>query len=179
MINRNGGDPGQDAAHRLAERAVHWAIRNPRSPITRLEIVRDALWNVEFRDLFEAGDGPIGEAEFNEWHTEAVNILRAFERRLNVGWAAKMIAIYLKTTCYEADLGREGLAIVIHPPLSHALMRGLRRRFRGCADIIAGLNHFQTISGMDFDVYHAVIESCRMAAGFADCSLFEVEQFCR
>ena len=90
-----------------------------------------------------------------------------------------MIAIYLKTTCYEADLGREGLAIVIHPPLSHALIRGLRRRFRGRADIIAGLNHFQSISGMGFYDYRAVIESCRIAAGVVDCSLFEVEQFCQ
>ena len=87
-----------------------------------------------------------------------------------------MIAIYLKTTCYLAGYGRDGLDQVIHPPLDNILMVNLRREFRHHPGIAPGLNRFSSIGVMDADDYRAIIASCRLIADEMGCSLFEVEQ---
>ena len=87
-----------------------------------------------------------------------------------------MIAIYLKTTCYLAGYGRDGLDQVMHPPLDNILIGNLRREFGHHPKIAVGLNRFRSIGGMDTDDYRAMIASCRLIADEMDCSLFGVEQ---
>lgn len=142
----------------------------------RSDTIYDALYVVQFCCLFDRRLGPIAEEEFANWHAEAVYTLRDFERPLSVGWAAKMIAIYLKTTCYLAGYGRDGLERVIHPPLDNTLMGNLRREFGYYPEIAVGVNRFRGIGVMDSDNYHAIIASCRLIADEMGCSLFEVEQ---
>lgn len=177
MINQNGEDPRWMITDRFAKWTVSSALRNLGSPIRRQETIYDALYVVPFHELFNRDLGPIGEEEFVGWHVDAVAVLQAFERRLSVGWAAKMVAIYLKTTCYLAGYGREGLDQVIHPPLDNRLMRNLKRAFRDNLEVAAGLRHFRSIGAMDDDDYLAIIAACRLIAGELGCSLFEVEQF--
>ena len=147
------------------------------SPLRRRETIYDALYVVQFDVLFNRDLGLIGEEEFAEWHAGSVAVLQAFERQLSVGWAANMIAIYLKTACYLAGYGREGLDQVIHPPLDNRLMRNLKPAFWGHPEIAGGLRHVRSIGAMDDDDYLAIIAACRLIADELGCSLFEVEQF--
>ena len=177
MANQRVEDPRWTIADNFARWTVHSALRNPGSPIKDRETIYAALEGVGFGVLFDEGRGPIGEGSFTDWHTGAIGILHDFNQRLSVGWAAKMVAIYLKTTCYLAGYGREGLDQVIHPPLDNRLMSNLKRAFRDHPEIAGGLRHFRSIGAMDDDDYLAIIVACRLIADELGCSLFEVEQF--
>ena len=147
------------------------------SPVKSREDVLAALDAVSFKRLFDKGYGPIDKAEFSAWHTETVSAMLDFDSRLTVGWAAKMIAVYLKTTCYLAGFGRDGLSLVIHPPIDNILIKNLRRQFWASPNIMRGLDRFTTIRDMDFEDYAAIIEACELAAEELGYTLFEVEQF--
>ena len=147
------------------------------SPVKSRKDVHAALDVVPFNRLFDKGYGPIDKAEFSEWHTEAVSSILDFDSRLNVGWAAKMIAVYLKTACYLAGFGRDGLSRVIHPPLDNILIKNLRSQFHASPDVMSGLGRFTTIKEMDFDDYAAIIEACELAADEYGYAIFEVEYY--
>ena len=98
--------------------------------------------------------------------------------RFPIGWGAKLINVFLKTTAYVGELDRAGVRDVLHPPLDGGLRRGLMRHFekRGRPDIVKEVN-FGAISAIkDYDRYRRVIASCRVAARGLECSLIEVEQ---
>ena len=85
MANRNFEDPRWVITSKFAQWTVHSALRNPGSPIKRQAIIYDALYVVPFHELFDRDLGPIGEVEFPGWHTGAVDVLPAFQRRTGVG----------------------------------------------------------------------------------------------
>jgi len=58
--------------------------------------------------LFACGSG-IDAAEFDSWHERTVLAFCKAEPALSVGWAAKIVNVYLKTRVYLAGEGREGL----------------------------------------------------------------------
>ena len=100
--------------------------------------------------------------------------LRNGFEELPVGWAAKMINVYLKTAAYVGDLGRAGLRDVLHPPLDNILMNNLRDRFPEITFNFDGIAAIET-----YEQYEKIIDGCRMAAKKLECSLFEVEQLFR
>ena len=169
--------PRWNITYEFARWTTHSALRNPGSPIRGRAEVYSALSIVDFRILFNRNLGSIGKGEFDVWHRDAINKLCGFNSKLNVGWAAKIIAIYLKTTCYLAGFGREGLESVIHPPIDNILIQKLRRRFRHSSRITPGLDRFDTISRMDLETYEAIIQSFELIAKEKGCTLFEVEQY--
>ena len=83
-----------------------------------------------------SGEAEISADDFNCWHqrqTEALccraNDLRPEVVPFPVGWSAKLINVFLKTTSYVGNLGRAGLRDVLHPPLDNGLRAGLLKRF--------------------------------------------------
>ena len=149
------------------------------------ENINAALAIVDFGQLFDTRLGQIGENEFTEWHDREIRKLtgREFETKdgkiqnLNVGWAAKMLAIYLKTTCYLAGFGRDGLTDVIHPPIDNNLIRNLTKAF-GRLDGVPPAHRFQ-IKDIDGTMYANIISECRRIAAAQNppFKLFEVESF--
>ena len=162
--------------HEFARWATQSALRSG-SPIKSRDDVYTALGNIDFRPLFDEARGPIDQAEFSAWHRNAISNLLETEPRLNAGWSAKIIAVYLKTSCYLAGFGREGLERVIHPPIDNILITNLRRRFRQHLEIYSGLATFRTISSLTTDDYESVIGSIYRIAQDEHCSLFEVERY--
>ena len=71
----------------------------------------------------------IDETEFDCWHEKTVLAFCNAEPVLPVGWAAKIVNVYLKTRVYLAGEGRKGLVSVIHPPIDSSLQRGLEKEF--------------------------------------------------
>ncbi|MEJ7811323.1 MAG: hypothetical protein WKG32_13005 [Gemmatimonadaceae bacterium] len=50
------------------------------------------------------GKEPIGREEFDRWHEAATLALVERRPKLGVGWATKLLNVYLKTAAYVGDL---------------------------------------------------------------------------
>ena len=87
------------------------------APIKSRRYVYTALRGVHFGVLFEDALGPINRAAFYAWHADAVRAMMKREPRLTVGWATKIINVYLKTRVYIGAQGRHHLKEMIHPPI--------------------------------------------------------------
>lgn len=132
-----------DVRPRIIAQYAEWtalsALRSG-APIKSRRDVYTALRQVDFASLFDTALRPISAAEFNGWHASAVASLLASEPRLVVGWAAKIVNVYLKTRCYVGAQGRHQLSDVIHPPIDAGLWLGLEQRFGDHPDILTASN---------------------------------------
>jgi len=96
---------------------------------------------------------------------------------LRVGWAAKIVNVYLKTAVYVGSLGRPGLVTLIHPPIDSGLWTGLKKRFHDRHDLLAKTHVVNRIRDIvDYATYSTIIVGCRAAAEELNCLLIEVEQ---
>ena len=153
-------------------------LKLPKLSMT-LADVRCHLEAVDFDVLFDREQGAISLDDFFTWNHKAVNILLEREPILKYGWAAKMIAVYLKTTCYLAGFGRDGLDEVVHPPLDNELRNALAKREWVTPGLKMELKKAAGISIVDIkaEVYLLIIVMCIEAARELDCKLIELEQF--
>jgi hypothetical protein len=139
--------------------------------------VYGVLRTVEFDSLFDKQRGPIAASDFNRWHQEATGRMLVQEPRLCVGWATKIINVYLKTRAYIGAQGRHQLGEALHPPIDAGLWLGLERRFRKQPDILERTHCVARIRDIvDYGCYQRIIEGCRLAAAALGCKLIEVEQ---
>ena len=119
----------------------------------------------------------ISASEFNEWHQEATLSICVEQPVLPVGWATKLINIYLKTMVYLAGMGRPGLIQCIHPPIDSGLWKGIFTEYRHRRDIISKTHIVNRIKDIDaYDKYMTIIEGCRLIATVRGCHLIEVEE---
>lgn len=147
------------------------------APIKSRQDVYRTLRAVDFDLLFDCALGTIGKRDFDEWHTLAIAGMMSREPRLSVGWAAKILNVYLKTRVYVGGEGRPDLVEAIHPPIDGGLWFGLARRFPDRPDILEKSNCVARIKDIrDQACYARIIEGCREAATALECSLIEVEQ---
>ena len=163
----------------IATRAEWAAMSTPRSgaPVKSRRDVYTALRGVDFAVLFANALGPINRGTFEAWHADAVHAMIEREPRLTVGWAAKIINVYLKTRVYIGAQGRHHLKEMIHPPIDAGLWLGLARRFPDRPDILERTNCVSRIKDiLDYERYRRIIDGCRAAAKALQCELIEVEQ---
>src|SRR5688572_13799176 len=147
------------------------------APIKSRCDVYTALRVVDFAVLFADALGPINRATFDAWHADAVRAMIEREPRLTVGWAAKIVNVYLKTRVYIGAQGRHHLKEMIHPPIDAGLWLGLTRRFPDRPDILERTNCVKRIKDIvDYECYRRIIDGCRAAAKALECELIEVEQ---
>jgi hypothetical protein len=78
------------------------------SPVKSRKLIYSLLRCVRFAELFSPADTRMLERDFGRWHREAVESLAAREPSLAVGWAAKIVNVYLNTAVYVGGLGRPG-----------------------------------------------------------------------
>jgi len=92
----------------IAQYAEWTALSALRSgaPIKCRRDVYSALRAVAFEPLFDKALGAINGTDFNRWHEYSVSQLIQYEPRLTVGWATKILNVYLKMRCYIGSLGR-------------------------------------------------------------------------
>ncbi len=74
------------------------------APIRSKRDVYTVLRAVDFEPLFDDALGP-NRATFDAWHAATVRRMIKREPRLTVGWATKIINVYLKTRAY---IGAQG-----------------------------------------------------------------------
>ena len=115
--------------------------------------------------------------------SEATLRMREETPAMVVGWAAKLINVYLKTASYVGDLGRPGLREVLHPPIDRGLWDGLKRwikRYDGPLDreLLKRSHLVRRIKEItEYETYATIIQGCREVAEKVPCRLIEVEQF--
>ena len=147
------------------------------APIKSRRDVYTVLRGVDLSVLFDGGRGPISRSAFDAWHAKAVRLMIKREPRLTVGWATKIINVYLKTRVYIGAQGRHHLREMIHPPIDAGLWRGLERRFPDRPDILERTHCVSRIKDIvDYECYRRIVDGCRVAAKALDCDLIEVEQ---
>lgn len=147
------------------------------APIKSRRDVYTALRSVDFAVLFDNALGPVNRTTFDAWHARAVKTLITREPRLNVGWAATIVNVYLKTRVYIGGEGRHHLKEMIHPPLDAGLWLGLRRQFANRPDILERTNCVKAIRDIAaYECYRRIIDGCRAAAKELGCELIEVDQ---
>ena len=169
-------DPRSAIIATYAEWTAMSALRSS-APIRSRNDVYRALRAVNFKVLFDTRLGPISRGTFDEWHEEAVGLMLERESRLTVGWATKILNVYLKTRAYVAFEGRRNLIEMIHPPIDAGLWLGLSRQFAGQPEILSMTNCVSRIKGIvDYDCYRRIIDGCLAAAALLGCKLIEVEQ---
>ena len=117
----------------------------------------------------------IDATEFDRWHEKTVLAFRKAEPALPVGWAAKIVNVYLKTRVYLAGEGRKGLVSVIHPPIDYGLQRGLKKEFPHRPWKIMRIKEIRSY----LDDYFPFIQDCRSLAQKEGCLLIELEFYWR
>ena len=133
---------------------------------------------VPFTRILGPSEKPIKAAEFASWHRGAVLDLCRHEPLLGVGWAAKLVNVYLKTSVYVGGLGRPGLVAAIHPPIDGGLWAGFKKRFHDRPEILAKTHAVDRIRDIvDYPTYMKIISGFRTVAEELGCLLIEVDQF--
>ena len=170
-----------EARSKIIETYARWtalsALRSG-APIKSREDVYTAIGGVDFSALFDSTAGRIERPEFDRWHERTTDEMISRDQRLNVGWVAKILNVYLKTRVYVGSQGRSGLAACVHPPIDAGLWEGLKARYKGRRpDIISRTHCVQGIKNIkDYACYRSIIDGCELAARDLGCDLIEVEQ---
>jgi len=149
------------------------------SPIRSKKQVYRSIRRIDFTPVVDASRGPIRRDEFEEWHADTLKKLLECEPKLfgQVGWAAKMVNVYLKTYAYVGDQGRPNLREYLHPPIDSGLWKGIKRRFPSRDDILSNTHCVNSIGAITSpDIYSKILDGMRMASEELNCSLVEVEQ---
>jgi hypothetical protein len=147
------------------------------APLKSRKDIYPLLDRVAFNQVLDERLGPITEVEFSAWHRREVLRLAGHKPALGVGWSAKLINVYLKTTSYVGPLGRTGLKALLHPPIDGGLWRGLRAHFRDQSKILTKILRVRRIRDIrTYRTYEGVIADCADAAKELRCLLIEVEQ---
>jgi hypothetical protein len=153
------------------------------SPIKSRADIYPILAMVNFGAMLAPDAPAVLAAEFSDWHRAATSQIQAAKAMLVVGWATKLINVYLKTAAYVGDLGRPGLRELIHPPIDSGLWDGLERWIisREGPRNVTLLRKTHVVRQIklirDYATYESIIEGCREVAGQVPCRLIEVEQF--
>lgn len=116
---------------------------------------------------------PIDETEFDRWHEKTVLAFCKAEPVIPVGWAAKIVNVYLKARVYLASEGRKGLVSVIHPPIDTGLQTGLKKNFPHRPWRKMTIKSIQSYQ----DDYMPFIRECRSLAEEVKCLPIEVEWY--
>jgi|SRR6267142_626950 len=152
------------------------ALRSGSSVKSRDDIY-PLLRSVDFASVLAPGAPSYSCEAFGAWHRRAVLGLAETEPRLGVGWAAKLVNIYLKTACYVGDLGTPALRDVLHPPVDAGLWSGISHHFKDRPDILKDTHHVTRIRDIrTYDGYERIIAGCRRASEVLGCRLIEIEQ---
>jgi hypothetical protein len=136
------------------------------APVKKRDVIYPKIDAVSFGLVLD-GRFPIAEKNFNNWHqNECIKLAKNLGDKHWIGWASKIINIYLKTACYIGGLGRKGLVEVIHPPLDGILAKALENK--------VSIPRIKEIKS--YDQYIEIIDLIKIETNKQGISLFEIEK---
>ena len=153
-----------------------------RAPISSRSDLYPLIDDTDFNFLLDREREQIGAEAFNKWHESTTLDIIDREHRLEgqVGWAAKIINIYLKTACYVGTLGRKGIRDCLHPPIDAGLWSGIQWEFHDRPEILHLTHHVATIGAVqNYEDYRVLLRGFQLVADELHCRLIEIEQLWR
>ena len=170
----------KDSRSKIVDTFARWTALSALRSGSRIKSRHDIyplLASVDFERWLVPTSGPSSAQAFEAWHRNMVALLVRREPRLGVGWAAKLLNVYLKTACYVGDLGSPEVRNVLHPPIDSGLWAGIAHRFAGQKDLLGDTHHVTHIRDIKtYDDYARIIRGCRRVASELQCRLIEVDQ---
>ena len=170
------GDPRPAIVQEFAAWTAIAALRSGRHMKSSTKL-RRRLFRVDFKKVLECG--PITQEEFDLWHQRSCLFLRDSGVR-PVGWAAKLLNVYLKTLVYVGGFGHQTLAECIHPAIDNLLIGAVRDECkRGAVAIGPNLAGWTRIKDMRrYEDYKSLIDELRALTPGLKCRTgFELERF--
>lgn len=159
----------------FAEWAAFSATRSG-CPVKSRDAVYPLIQLPKYEEIIE-GKEEITEEEFNKWHKNATEMIISKNKKLPVGWATKLINVYLKVRVYLAGEGRPGLVKWIHPPIDNGLWDGIKNKYENYTEIIDKTHIVSRIKDIKrYETYKRIIEGCKLIANKKGCLLIEVEE---
>jgi hypothetical protein len=158
--------------HNFARWTALSALRSGSPVKSRKQVYNLIDKHADLQILFDPPT-PITQSEFDEWHEKTASAFGYAERNITVGWATKIINVYLKTRVYLAKEGREGLIGAIHPPIDTDLLRALKTEFPQHSWKIDRIKAIQSYVGD----YMPFVQECRFLANEQGCLPIELEYY--
>lgn len=118
-------------ADHLHNYAVWTAARAVQRKFTTTVNIKSAIEVTRLRDFAESLHEEMSTHEFDAFHRETAHAMIGFLNRIKVntsyGQAAKIIAIYLKTSVIIRESGAGTLSRMAHPPIDNILLSRLNK----------------------------------------------------
>ncbi|RDB02996.1 hypothetical protein [Runella aurantiaca] len=131
----------------------------------------------DYTQIFD-GEQPITKHEFENWHRQTVLEMIIEKPNLSVGWAAKVLNYFLKTTVNIAGFGRPDLIKWIHPLVDNGLWEGIEDAYKDRRDILEKTHYRQKVKDIvTYNDYQTIIEGMEIIAQERGYLLIEVEEF--
>lgn len=112
--------------------AVWTAARAVQRNFTDTSNIKASIEQIGLKGLVNSKEN-ITLEEFDNFHREAANkiikFLESIGVRASYGQAAKIIAIYLKTSIVIRDSGLSTISKIVHPPIDSILLKGLHKKY--------------------------------------------------
>lgn len=144
-------------------------------PVKARKEVYPLIRTPDYRSILNGSE--IQPEEFDGWHFRSTVGVCEKNPTLPVGWAAKLINVYLKSLVYLAGFGRKNLLQCIHPPIDNGLWSGIEKGYPDRPDILSKTHIVDRIKNIDsYEKYSTVINGCRLISEERGCYLVEVEE---
>jgi hypothetical protein len=131
---------------------------------------------VVFDEILKS-DQPISKQEFNDWHRQYSELITQIEPRLPIGWATKLINLYLKSMVYVGLFGRPELVKHIHPPIDGGLWDGIKEKYGDKEEIVEKTHSKTKIKDIVvYDDYRLIIDGIELISNKENWLLIEVEK---
>jgi hypothetical protein len=128
-------------------------------PIKSREEVYPLIRVPKYDEILEGG--PIRKEDFNRWHEANTLAICDKNNKLPIGWAVKLINVYLKTLVYLAREGRSGLIESIHPPIDNELWKGIQQEYPNDPEILDKTHIVSKIKEIkEYTTYKKIINGC-------------------
>ena len=119
----------------------------------------------------------VSRDEFNQWHEQNTHLVLREQPHLPLGWAVKLINMYLKTRVYLAGDGCPQLSDHIHPPLDSYLWNGIKAKYWDIPEIFRKTHILCKIKDIkDYATYRTIIQGCELIALRRGHRLIEVDE---
>jgi hypothetical protein len=160
----------------FAEWTAVAALKSGKGHVKDGELLRELLRKANVDRMLKGR--PITGTEFERWHKGKSRWLYA-QGVGSIGWAAKLLNVYLKTSVYIGGLRRKGLVECLHPPLDNGLVRGVRAeaRSRNLGRVLVRWKGIAAIRNYDLQYTPLICELRDLARRLDRKTLFELERF--
>lgn len=115
---------------------------------------------------------------FFNWHEKyTLQINEATGQLLGIGWATKLINVYLKTMVYVGGIGPASLIDCIHPPIDGGFWQGIKQAYETEKDILAKTHTVSKIKDItSYQIYQSILAGCKLITQRKGWKLIEIEK---